>query len=140
MQTQTQKTNTKTKNTTKNSDKKVSAKQLTNFLNERESNAVKIAFHLTRSQRIGDKFNARYVKNLANQVAKVESTETKIVSAASVLNDFRKGKFSETRLTENRIKAYSRILSNQAGFTVDADAVKRDIMRLANAIFSTAAF
>jgi hypothetical protein len=140
MNTQTTNQTNKTRNTKtakKVGTTKIEQTKKTAFLNKREKSGLAIDFHETKSKRISDNYKARYVKNLANNISKVESTDKKIVSALSVINDFRQAKFSSERLTERRIKAYANQFKRQSnGLEFSAEDVKRDVMRMANLIWN----
>ena len=127
---------------------KSNSSQVSKFLTEREQKALAIGFHETKIGRLGDSYKARYVKNLANQIAKTESTEAVKVTAASVINAFRKGELSPERLTENRLRIYRSQFARQTSLTGKAadgleftdDDVKRDIIRMSNKIWDSGNF
>lgn len=131
---------------------KANSSAVTRFLDSREKSALTINFHETKIGRLADSFAARYVKNLANQIAKSESTDTKTVKAASVINDFRQGKFSSERLTENRLRIYRNNFSRQTasvdgngkkqkdGLEFTDEDVKRDVMRMSALIWKSGNF
>lgn len=146
------KTQPKAKANTSKDATKANSSAVTKFLDKREKNALTVGFHETKMGRLADSFGARSVKNLANQIAKTESTPEKTVKAASVINDFRNNRFSAERLTENRLRIFRNNLSRMTA-SVGADGkkqkdgliftdedVKRDIMRLSAIIWKSGNF